>query len=112
MREASSGRLTPASRLLAAITTTDGQMVAEEALDDRVVRDPPGTSFDKDSAQVDHRVPVVPARSLCVPALAQDQDESKSFLAERCVLPPHVENTVPICAVHLHLRGSSLEMEH
>ena len=107
VRQASSDLLlSPARR--APIAPAHRKVTAGEVLDDRVIEDPSGTSrfLMQDPAEMNHGVSVVPAGPLRIPALAQPQDQPNGLWPQRRVLPPHVQQPVPECFVHLHLQGS------
>jgi hypothetical protein len=107
VRQASPDLLLPPARRAPAAAARR-KVTAEEVLDDRVIKDPFDTSrfLTQDTAEMNHGVSVVPAGSLRIPALAQPQDQPGGLWPQRRVLPPHVEQPVPECFVHLHLQGS------
>ena len=91
-----------------AVTAADRQMPADELRDDRLVestRSDLSLRLVQDPAQVDHGVPVFPIAPVAIPALAQPQHQANGLAAQRGILPPRVEQTVPTCLLHLCLPG-------
>jgi hypothetical protein len=107
VRQAPPDLLLPSARR-APVAAANRKVTAEEVLDDRIIANPFDTSrfLTQNPAEMNHGVSVVPAGSLRIPALAQPQDQPSGLWPQRCVLPPHVEQPVPECFVHLHLQGS------
>jgi hypothetical protein len=90
------------------IAAADRQVLADKVLNDRLVESPCSDfslCFVQDSAQVDYGVCPFPAGLLAIAALAQPTDQANRFAAQRSVLPSRVEQSVPICVVHLCLLG-------
>ena len=99
-------RQTPADRFFstahrAAVTATPRQMTAKEICNDLVIANLVATPlFVQEPAEVNHGVPVVPARSLGIAALAQPHRQPNGLRPERGLLPAHVEQPVPERFVH------------
>jgi len=88
------------------VAAADRQMPADEVLDGRLVEST-WSDFSlrlvQDSAQVDHGVRVFPVGPVAIAALAQPLHQANGLAAQRRILPPRVEQTVPTCFLHLCL---------
>jgi hypothetical protein len=76
-------------------------MTAKEICNDLVIANLIATPLlVQEPAEVNHGVPVVPARSLGIAALAQPHRQPNGLRPERGTLPAHIEQPVPERFVH------------
>jgi hypothetical protein len=76
-------------------------MIAEEVRDDLLIANLVASHlFVQEPTEVNDGVPVVPARSLGIAALAQPHGQPNGLCPERRLLPAHVEQPVPERFVH------------
>src|ERR1700686_4235509 len=96
-----------------AVTATLRKMTDAEICKDPAIANLVATPlFVQEPAEVNHGVPVVPARSLGIAALAQPHRQPNSLRPERGLLPAHVEQPVPERFVHCPPPRLGLEVKH